>query len=176
MALIIEQVKEDRPRIAPAASGGYSAVCCGVYDLGLQPNTFDKSKPDRREIAISFELDSVIENEGDFNGKRRLVTSRCSVFYSKDSNLMKLITGWFGKTPTEEFMQTFDWDSLIGKPAYITMIGTGKYDEDGNEKTKIGNVIDLPKGMPAMTPETLPSDIPNWIIDLRAKSISFQAK
>lgn len=168
MALIIPQTQSPKSSISPADEGGYSAVCCAVHDLGIQPNTFDPTKPDRREIAICFELDSIIEEPGEFNGKRRLTTFRAPVSYNEKSNLMKLLKGWIGKSITEQFMQTFDWESLIGKPAYITMVDAGK----GDGKVKIGTVIDLPKGTPALSPETDPNEVPKWITEVRLKAIS----
>ena len=122
----------------PAPVGTHLARCFRVIDLGTQHGEY-KGQPTRRnQVLVSWELpDELIEVEGE---QRPVTTSR---FYTNSlgekANLRRDLESWRGRNFTDEELQRFDLESILGKPCMLTIVG------GENGKTKVSTVSGLPK-------------------------------
>jgi hypothetical protein len=123
----------------PAPLGTHVARCFRIVDLGTQHGEY-KGQPTRRsQILVSWELpDELIEIEGE---QRPITTSR---FYTNSlgekANLRKDLESWRGRSFTDDELQKFDLESILGKPCLLTIVG------GENGKTKVATVSGLPRG------------------------------
>lgn len=155
MAIMVSEsgAKREQP-----PTGAIPAVCTNVYDLGMQPGfepgTF------AHKIVISWELVEVIK-EGEFAGKRFVVSRTFTLSLHEKSSLRKILESWFGRGFTAEELKGFDVETIIGKACLLNIVP--KLKEDGTKFSEVAAVMPLPKGMEPMTPELPRDHTPRWI-------------
>jgi len=165
-------VKVSRPEgsnlLAPA--GTFQAVCYGVWDLGTQKSMWDGVATPRHVVVIAWEISPRIEEEGDYKGKRYVVSNRYTASLNSKSNLYKDLVAWRGKGFTSAELGGFELEDVIGANCLLQVIH--KDSADGSKTyANIGSLISLPEGTPKLTPE-IPSDPPKWITDAQANQFS----
>lgn len=79
-------------------SGKHNAVCINVCDLGLQPG-YDGGAP-RQKLAFLFETETRSE-EGDYAGRRYLVSRIVTASTSHKGKLVEFLSSWRGHDLTE---------------------------------------------------------------------------
>lgn len=135
------------------------AVCCDVY-VSEEKNHFfgkprDNNKPhilDTRETVTKVTLAFLTSHLVDINGEMKpgYVTARESFGWGgeeKQSNLYKLVKGWF-PTATRERIIDMDLSKLIGQSGYITVTHKGNY----------ANVVSVSQPPPGVQPVQIPAD------------------
>lgn len=127
-------------------TGSYSAVCAEVIDLGLiEEDNFDKTaKVKNHKIAIVWELDELRDD-----GKRFVMSNQYKLSLHEKSSLRKTLDAWRGVNFTEEQLQGFDVETVIGANCILTIVATKK--KDGSEGRKIGAVSKPMKGNVKLT-------------------------
>lgn len=131
-------------RIPPLEAGTYPAICNSVIDIGLQySKAFNK---ENHQVMFMFEIPSeTIEIDGET--KSRMISGTYTMSLSERSNLRKMLESWRSKAFTEEELNGFDLEKVLGLPCLVTIINeTGK---NGNSYSNISNVSKMPKGFPA---------------------------
>lgn len=156
MALIAsenDQVREKCP------AGQYSAVCIGVYDIGIQKLSYMGETKELHQCIICFELDERMK-EGDNSGKRFVMSKTFTISLFEKANLRKTLETWRGKKFTEQELKGFDIEVLVNVPCMIQIMH-----EERNGKTyvNIQSISTLPKSMPKITAETAWQNPPKWI-------------
>jgi len=108
--MIVTKDKDFEP--CPEFTG--KAVCVDVTPLHEQQSQFGA----RQVFKIVFEVDLTLED-----GKRACVWSNnFTPSLHEKSNLRKFLRQWFGRDLTDEELESFDTESLIGKPAMLVVI------------------------------------------------------
>lgn len=149
---------------APDA-GIQRAVCFGVWDVGLQLNSFNNEI--YPTVLIGFELE---QKKSD--GKAMYVYNTYTNSFSQKANLRKMMESWRGKKYTDaeilKMKETgFTIDSLVGKSCNINIIyATSK---SGNEYAKIETILPLGKSEPI--PITLRGFVPEKVETLRGMAV-----
>jgi len=129
---------------APAPEGSHPAVCVDVVDLGtLEVNYGGKSKK-QHKIRVVWQID---ENQED--GKPFIVQQRFTLSLHEKAGLRKVLESWRGKQFTDDELQGFDVETVIGKPCLVNVVHAKK---DGSMYANVTSVMRLPKGLAILTP------------------------
>lgn len=166
----------------PIPEGVHIARCTGLIDLGMQFE--EKFNKNVHKAMITWELvDEKFKGE-DGEEKCRTMSKEFSLSLNAKSNLTKVLEAWRGAKFTEEELQGFDLNKVLGKPCQIQVIHTVKGD---NTYSNIAAIMALPKGMKVEPPaSTLVYDLddkkaveniillPEWIQKKVMESITWK--
>lgn len=124
----------------PAPVGTHVARCFRIVDLGTQHGEYAGKPTRRNQILVSWELpDETVEIDGK---EQPIVASR---FYTNSlnekANLRQDLEAWRGRMFTEDELDRFDLEAILGKPCLLTIVSKGE------GKTKVAGVSGLPKNM-----------------------------
>ena len=150
-------------------TGLQQAVCVFVNDIGTQVGEYNGERKEKPQVIISFELKETMQ-EGDFAGKRFMVNKYYTKSLHEKANLTKDLVNWRGKKFTQEELDGFDLDKLIGANCYLNIIATEK------DSRKITAILPLPKEIEKLKPEqtVMSEGMEKWINGERAKSLEMQ--
>lgn len=124
----------------PAPQGMHAAVCTQIVDMGEQETVHGL----KRRVRIQWEIDEKMEN-----GQPFTPSAMYTISLNKKSTLRGVLESWRGRAFSEEELNGFDLEKLLGKGCYLNIVHDTKDDKTyANVKT----VVPLPKGMPAPTP------------------------
>ena len=79
-------------------TGMVPAVCSFVADIGTHTNSFGKT---RKELVIIWEIEQRLK-EGEYAGKRFLISKRYAQNLGEKSNLTKDLQSWMGHEMSDE--------------------------------------------------------------------------
>lgn len=129
-------------------AGPHPGRCVHVWDLGSQPNTHPKAKfPTKREIMIVFELADQMED-----GRPFTVNERFTLSLGDRANLRKFLEQWRGQAFTEEQIEKFSTEKILGKKALLTI--TNDKAKNGRTYSNINSIMPLPKEMDKLPEES----------------------
>ena len=106
--------REPESKITPAPEGLHQAVCVDGVDLGLVETQWGQ-KP---KVEIRWQLDVVNEDAG----KRFDIRARYTLSLSEKANLRKQLETWRGRKFSQEELQGFDLEKLIGVNCQLQVI------------------------------------------------------
>ena len=136
-----------------APAGTHLARCIRIIDIGTQHGEYQGKPNVKHQIIMMWELPNELTDE-----RKPFVASK---FYTaslgEKANLRHDLEAWRGKafTPTE--LMAFRLPALLSKLCMLSIVEKG-------EKTKVGSVMAIPKGMtaPASTTEPFYFDMDEW--------------
>ena len=178
MPLIAKDTSGDKfPKLPLPEAGTTQAVCCAVWDLGLQPSSFkneDGSDKYQHKIIIAWEIaEKINAPESEYHGKPYMLNKKYTLSLGEKANLRKDLESWRGVPFTAEDLQNgFDVEKLYGVNCYLGI----KHEPDRNDPSKVyANVTAIlppPKGtekiIPLRTREEAP---PKWVIEKQAQAV-----
>ena len=129
---------------APAPSGTFAAVAVDVVDLGQIKVSWGGKEKSQHKITIVWQID---EDRDD--GKPHTVRKRYTLSLHEKAQLRKDLESWRGRPFTDEELQGFDVETIIGVGCMISIIHAAK---DGSTYANVASVSRMPKGMVAPTP------------------------
>jgi hypothetical protein len=106
--------REPESKFTPAPEGLHQAVCVDVVDLGLVETQWGQ-KP---KVEIRWQLDVVNADAG----KRFDIRARYTLSLSEKANLRKQLETWRGRKFSQEELQGFDLEKLIGVNCQLQVI------------------------------------------------------
>ena len=138
----------------PAPEGVHNAVCVSIVDLGTQKERAYQSTEivEKRLVEIRWELDETRDD-----GKPFMIMKRYKQSLHEKSALRAHLEAWQGKPFSDEQLDNFDLNRLLGRGCQIQIGRT----EGGN--AKIMSVMALSKGAKAPKPSIVP-----FLLDLDA--------
>lgn len=155
-------------------SGTTQAVCCGVWDLGLQKTSYMGKEKVQHKIIIAWEIvEKINAPESEYNGKPYMLNKKYTLSLGDKANLRKDLESWRGRQFTaDELKAGFDIEKLYGVNCLIGI----KHEADKNDASKVyANVtaiLPLTKGTekikPLRTHEEAP---PKWVLEKQAQAI-----
>jgi hypothetical protein len=130
--------------VCPA--GSFAAVCCDVVDMGIVKTNYSGKEKKQHKIRIGWQV-----NEDRNDGKPFIVWKRYTLSLHEKSALRKDLEPWRGRPFTEEELQGFDVETVIGAPCMIAVVQNAA---GGNVYANVSGIMRLPKGMnaPAVDP------------------------
>lgn len=125
-------------------AGSHCARCIRVIDMGTQPGGeyMGQKKPDRRKVAISWELPEELMTEGDNTGKPFTITQWYTASLTEKALLRLHLESWRGRAFTKDELKGFDLKNLIGQPCLL-ILGVGEH----SERVQVRGIGKLGKGM-----------------------------
>lgn len=120
-------------------TGNHVARCIRLVDLGTQHGTYEGKATIRNQVLISFELCN--EHMGD--GKPFTIGEFYTNSLNEKAKLRAHLEAWRGRAFTEEELNGFDLENVLGKPCMVSIIANEK------GRAKISAIASMPKGMNA---------------------------
>lgn len=167
--------KNEGTGYTPPPEDNYSAVCVGVYNLGLQETKFGP----KHQVFINWQID--LEKE---DGSRHVVGNKYTLSLYELATFRKMVEAWFGtKITAEQEKKGIDPRKFLGKPCLLQIIhakGTGM--KANKTYANVGAVTKLMKGMTPLEPTVkltsysftdgmaIPEETPKYVVQLIQKS------
>lgn len=145
MPIMATRPKND---FSPAPEGLFQAVCIDVIDLGIVKVEFKGKTKEQHKIKILWALDEVDQK----TGKNFWVSQRYTLSLHEKSGLRKMLETWRGVKFTDEELEGFDVEKLIGANCQVQ---TQHNLTDGTTYANVVAVVKAAKGVPKMA---VPSD------------------
>ncbi len=120
-----------------APLGSHGARCWQILDLGHQKNEFNGEVSVKHQVLVSWELPNLDRLE---DGRAVSISKFYTLSLHEKANLGIDLVSWRGKSFTEDEKQGFDITALMGVPCMLSIV-------DKNNKSRVGGVMGLPKGM-----------------------------
>jgi len=136
-------LKDNRTEFTPAPEGLHQAVCVDVIDLGLQENKWGK----KQMLRLSWQIEEI----NDKTSKRFMVGQQFTQSLHKKSRLRPLLEAWRGKKFTDEELQGFDPEVLIGVNCQVQVVHS--LGTEGQVYANVQAVVPAPRGAVKMRPE-----------------------
>jgi hypothetical protein len=153
MGLTISSSGGSRAPLPLIEAGFHRAICCGYADLGTQTVTYQGETKESRRVIIFFSLpDARIDVDG--KSMPRQISARYTMSIHEKATLRKVLDTWAGRVMTRDEERAFDFDSLIGRPATLTIAHKPKI--DGSMFASIAAVGPHDKRFPAPSLEVDP--------------------
>ena len=166
----------------PIAEGTHTAVCDRIIDLGRQVGSEEYGGKISPKVYIGWLVtDEMDEN---MNPKEKCIGRIYTASLDKKSNLRKDLEAWRGKPFSDEELQDFDLDNVLGTGCMLNVVHVQKNDKP---REQINGIVALPRGMKLEPPaetlsfvldeatvEKIDERIPNWLQDMIRGSVTYQ--
>lgn len=153
----------------PPPAGTHVARCYRIVDLGTQDRAtqmFPDAKP-AHQVYITWELCNAPMEDG----RPFSIGQFYTLSLHERAKLRHHLEAWRGKPFTEDELEGFELEKILGAPCMLNVIREQK---DGNTRAKISGVMAMPKGQDApalINPSFLYSmddgnywdDLPEWL-------------
>lgn len=124
---------------APAPNGAHSAVCVDVVDLGVLEVSYGGKNKKQHKIRIVWQIEEVMADNRPY-----IVQKRYTLSLHEKATLRKDLESWRGKQFTQEELEGFDVEVLIGVTCLLNVIQEKK----GNDTyANVASIMRLPKSM-----------------------------
>lgn len=137
----------------PAPEGAHQAVCVDVIDRGLMDTPWGQ----KRKLDIRWQI-----SEDMPNGKPFLVSKRYTASLNEKATLRKDLESWRGKAFSEDELEEFDVDVLIGVNCLVNV--AHNQDAKGRTWANVLSVTPLVKGMVKMAVD------PSYVMERNRKA------
>lgn len=139
------------PAREPVEAGTHKAVCYAVIDIGEQKVEYPGKPPSTaRQLRLQWELPDLRMQFEDKDknkvDKPKVISNTYTFSTYEGASLCQHVTSWMGSCPDD-----FDFDSLIGKNCYLSVIH--KTSQKGNVYAKVATIMQLPQGIELAVPE-----------------------
>ena len=172
--MIIAKETGTTARLPLPEAGTTQAVCCGVWDLGLQKTYYNGEERIQHKIIIAWEIaEKINAPESEYHDKPYMMTKRYTLSLGDKANLRKDLESWRGVPFTAEDLQNgFDVEKLYGVNCYLGI----KHESDRNDPSKVyANVTAIlppPKGVEKIIPLRARDEAPpKWVIEKQAQAV-----
>ena len=155
-------------------AGTVQAVCCGVWDLGVQRSSWNGKEKLQHKAVIAWELSQLIEApESEYNQKPYMLSKRYTLSLYENSNLRKDLESWRGAPFSQEVIENgFDVETLYGVNCLLGVIHEPSKTDPAKVYANISTILKLPKGMEPIKPiRGKDEEPPNWVKDLQALAV-----
>ncbi len=164
---IIAKNEDNGGNFEKTPSGTHQAVCYAVWDLGFQKTTYNNQEKIQHKAVISWEINKTITKEGEYHGKRFVISNRYTVSMYHESHLRKHLESWFGRSFEDEEKIGYDLEKLVGKNCLLNIVHNEK---DGKTYANISGVIAVPEGTETIMAENN-IEPPEWVKKIQADSV-----
>jgi len=171
MTIIAKASEGNFKKLALPEAGTTQAVCCGVWDIGLQESTFNNETKVQHKVVIAWEIEQKIADpDSEYNGKPYMLSNKYTLSLDDRSNLHRDLVAWRGKPFTDDDIKKgVDVSTLYGVNCLLNIIhketATGTY-------ANIASIMPVTKGMTKITPlRTKDEPAPKWVLNLAESAV-----
>ena len=133
--------KKEKKSYSAAPEGLHAAVCCDVVDLGDVETAFGP----KHKVEFRWMLEEIDPK----SNLPYMVTARYNLSLHEKSRLRPMLEGWRGRKFTEEELEGFDLESVVGANCQIQVIHN--LGDEGQLYANVQVVIPPAKGAPKLT-------------------------
>lgn len=127
----------------PCPPGSYLARCIKLVDLGTQTTDYQGESKSAHKVLIAFEVLDPDTRRDD--GEAFVLSKRYTLSLHEKAALRKELASWRGRDFTPEELKGFDLKTVLGAPAFVSVVETTKGDRT---YSNIAGIMKAPKGMP----------------------------
>jgi hypothetical protein len=127
---------------APAPAGLHQACCVDVVDMGLLEVTYSGKTKKQWKIRVVWQIDESMDD-----GRPFIVQKRYTASLNEKATLRKELESWRGRPFTQEELDAFDLDKLIGANCQLNIQHVTK---EGKLYANVVSIVPLGKNMPKM--------------------------
>jgi len=157
----------------PVPEGLHIGVCYAVIGLGTQEVMFKEKKKLIDKVCLIWELPDVEKIDIDGVMLPRVISNIYTNSIHKKAILRQHLESWRGKAFTDEQLEGFNLDVLLGANCQIQVIHNHA---DGNTYANISTIVNVPANHKKVASENppvvydignpIPEDkIPSWLVD-----------
>lgn len=129
------------PQFTPCPAGTHVAICCDVVDLGIVKTTYkDKGEKKQHKIFIVWQTPEIDEEAK----KPFLVKKRYTLSLHDRSTLRKDLESWRGRAFTDDELQGWDVETVIGAPCMLSVVHGAS---NGSVYANVAAIMKSPKGV-----------------------------
>jgi hypothetical protein len=133
--------KENKGEYSTAPEGLWPAVCCDVVDMGMVQSQWGQS----HQVRIVWQLEDIDPT----NKKPYQVQRRFRLSLHEKSSLRPMLESWRGNKFSEEDLEGFDLERLIGVNCQVQVIHNVK--SQNKVYANVQAVVRAAKGAPKLT-------------------------
>lgn len=174
MSIIAKNSEKEFTKIPLPEPGTTQAVCCAVWDLGLQESTYMGEKKVQHKIIIAWEISEKINApESEYHGKPYMLNKKYTLSLGEKANLRKDLESWRGKPFTQEQLDNgIDLETLYGVNCLIGI----KHEEDKRDASKVyanvSAILPLTKNTEKIVPVRAKDEpAPKWVQEKIAQAV-----
>lgn len=152
-------------------AGTTQAVCCAVWDLGMQETTFNNETKLRHKIVVAWELSQLINSpESEYHNQPYMLSKTYTLSLYENAALKKDLESWRGKSFTsEEIEHGFDVETLYG---INCLIGVAHVTKGDKTYANVSSILPPIKGMEKMNPVRTKTEAPpKWVAEKQAQAV-----
>lgn len=169
--ILAKASEKDFEKFPLPEAGTTQAVCCGVWDLGMQETTFNNETKLRHKIVVAWELNQLINSpESEYNGQPYMLSKTYTLSLYENAALKKDLESWRGKSFTaEEIEHGFDVETLYG---INCLIGVAHVSKGDKTYANVSSILPPIKGMEKMIPVRAKTEAPpKWVQEKIAQAV-----
>ena len=158
------------PKLPLPEAGTTQAVCCAVWDLGLQLSSFkneDGSDKYQHKIIIAWEVTELINApESEYHGKPYMMNKKYTLSLGEKANLRHDLESWRGKPFTDDELKLgVDLEKLYGVNCLLGI----KHEPNRNDASivyaNVTAILPLTKGTEKLPPMRKRDELPpKWVV------------
>lgn len=173
MAIIAHEPESNFKKLPLPEAGTVQAVCCGVWDLGLQKTTYMGEEKIQHKVIIAWEIAQNIDApESEYHGKPYMLNKKYTLSLGEKANLRKDLESWRGRPFTADELRGFDLEVLYGINCFIGV----KHEPDRKDPSivyaNVSAILPPPKGYTKMTPVRAKDEQPpKWVLEKQAQAV-----
>jgi len=118
--IVREEKKSDYEYPTP---GMVDAICCGIWNVGVQKTEYMGDVKYRNKIVIGFILDQVSEK----TGAPMIQYEAVGLSLFEKSKLYQIIKSWTSKTIPDDERPNYDLKPFVGKRATLNLVQNNEY-------------------------------------------------
>ena len=176
MSIIAKANSESKfSKIPLPETGTTRAVCCAVWDLGLQKSSYKGEDKIKHKIVIAWEIDQLIDvPESDYNGMPYMLSKTYTLSLYDNANLRKDLESWRGKSFTDaEIEKGLDVSTLYGINCLIGITHAPSKKDPSKIYPNISSILPPMKGAEKMKPMRGQNDeAPKWVSEKQSQALS----
>jgi len=143
MAIIAKDTGSGKD-FTPAPGGVHAAVCCDVVDLGVLEVNYKGKTKKQHKIRIVWQIEPTMED-----GKPFIVQKRYTLSLFEKAALRSDLESWRSRPFTQEELNGFDVETVIGAPALLNVVPEMK---DGKVYANVKSIMRLPNNFIKLQP------------------------
>jgi hypothetical protein len=164
-------------RLPLPEAGTTQAVCCAVWDLGLQPSPFkneDGSDKVQHKVIIAWEItEKINEPTSEYHGKPYMLNKKYTLSLGEKANLRKDLESWRGKPfSPEQLKNGFDLEQLYGINCYIGIKHEQSKNDPNTVYANVSAILPLPKNTEKIVPVRAKDELPpKWVLEKMGQAV-----
>ena len=175
MSIIAKENSESKFAKLPLPEAGTTqAVCCAVWDLGLQKTAYKGEEKIQHKIMIAWEIAQVIDApESEYHGKPYMLKKKYTLSLGDKANLRKDLESWRGKPFTQdELLSGIDLEKLYGVNCLLGIKHEAAYNDPSKVYANVTAILPIQKGTEKIQPvRARDEEPPKWVKDLQAQAV-----